>query len=340
MEKATIEFKAVTPAFIHRESSGEAEFRIPSLRGVLRFWTRAVYGPFRDLQRLFEEEAELWGKTDRASPVRLWIEGETLKNNDNDKFPLLPHYTRKQDSSPSKALSPTSTMRGGDRRAGQAPDRPSKALSPSSTVRVHMEGPADVVRQAIRILRLALALGGLGQRSRRGAGSFDVQVVKPPGDLEEQYRNPLPRDPQRLAQWIKTTLEQLQRDLGNPGHSNGKAPFPMLCPRPHECAMIRVRQSPSSDSESARKDIMIALKNYKSPSWGLPYLKPAPGHSPIERVRWASPAHFRILPADKGFLEVLTILKSPFPVAIQAHLQKWDEVDRFAKNFGGVLAWP
>jgi CRISPR type III-B/RAMP module RAMP protein Cmr1 len=315
MEKATIEFKAVTPAFIHREPGGEAEFRIPSLRGVLRFWTRAVYGPFRDLQRLFEEEAKLWGKTDRASRVRLWIEGETPK--ENKEFPLLPHYTGKQAS-------------------------PSKALSLNMTVRLHMEGLKEDVLRAIRILRLAMALGGLGQRSRRGGGSFDVQVVKPPGDLEEQYRNPLPRDPQRLAQWIKTTLEQLQRDLGNPGHSNGKAPFPMLCPRPHECAMIRVRQSPSSDSESARKDIMIALKNYKSPSWGLPYLKPAQGHSPIagRYVRWASPAHFRILPADKGFLEVLTILKSPFPVAIQAHLQKWDEVDRFAKNFGGVLAWP
>ncbi|HXG59808.1 MAG TPA: type III-B CRISPR module RAMP protein Cmr1 [Planctomycetota bacterium] len=322
MGKATIEFKTVTPAFIHREPPGkaereprgEAEFRIPSLRGVLRFWTRAVYGPFfGNPKELFRKESELWGKTEWASRVRLRVDGVTPE--ETRQHPLLPHSPERKS--------------------------PSTALSPNRTYRVRIDGSRESLREAICILRLATVLGGLGQRSRRGAGSFDVQVLEAPEDLEERYRNPLPQDPERLAQWIRGTIQHLQRNMGQPAHS-GEAPFPMLCPAPHACASIRVRRGSAADAENARRDIMIALRGYKSPSWGLPYLKPRAGHPTIggRDVRWASPAHFRILRGDRGVLEVLTVLKSPFPSVIPMDLRNWNEVDRFARNFGGVVAWP
>src|SRR5216684_1913862 len=49
-------------------------FRIPSIRGQLRFWWRAsLGGQCENDKELREKESKIWGDTDHASPVKLRI---------------------------------------------------------------------------------------------------------------------------------------------------------------------------------------------------------------------------------------------------------------------------
>ncbi|MFN3485328.1 MAG: type III-B CRISPR module RAMP protein Cmr1, partial [Planctomycetota bacterium] len=91
MVRAEIDLKAVTPAFIHVEPRGVAEFRVSSLRGMLRYWTRALWGAHAsNLQELFKRESDLWGRTDRSSRVRIWSKNGLPKSDASSS--LLPHY--------------------------------------------------------------------------------------------------------------------------------------------------------------------------------------------------------------------------------------------------------
>ena len=50
----------------------EDPFRVPSIRGHLRFWWRAtIGGRFTDVESLRRAEAKVWGDTDQASGVRV-----------------------------------------------------------------------------------------------------------------------------------------------------------------------------------------------------------------------------------------------------------------------------
>lgn len=314
MVRAEIDLKAVTPAFIHAEDGGTAEFRVPSLRGVLRYWTRALWGAHeQNPEALFKEESKLWGRTDQPSRVRIW--SKTVPPISRTTSFLLPHYPGNQ-------------------------GRPSSALMPGTSLTVLVDSrERSSLETAVRILRIALSLGGLGQRSRRGAGSFEVTAVR--GIEDESLCKPTPRNQQSFAQWIKSMILCVQ------GNNASIAPhrshhFPILCSQ-ESCSIIRVRERDKADSEGyVRAEIMRGLRNCKSPAWGLPYLKPKLGEQPIggRNVRWASPVHFRVLPAEKGFLEVLTVMKSSFPTHIPAPRQSWAEIDRFVSNFGGCKAWP
>jgi len=51
-----------------------------SIRGQLQFWWRATRGSgFSDREQLFARHAEIWGTTDRASPVETCVRGMTAK---------------------------------------------------------------------------------------------------------------------------------------------------------------------------------------------------------------------------------------------------------------------
>jgi CRISPR type III-B/RAMP module RAMP protein Cmr1 len=71
-----LEFRVMTALYGGGAQAGHNEvedpFRIPSIRGQLRFWWRATagaqYTAFEDLRKA---EAAIWGSTEQASKVRL-----------------------------------------------------------------------------------------------------------------------------------------------------------------------------------------------------------------------------------------------------------------------------
>ncbi len=64
----TFDVEVVTPLFLSGADQNTAELRPPSLKGMLRFWWRALYG--RDsIKDMKEEEAKIFGDTDHKSDL-------------------------------------------------------------------------------------------------------------------------------------------------------------------------------------------------------------------------------------------------------------------------------
>jgi CRISPR-associated protein Cmr1 len=160
MNSITFKCKTITPMLMHGADGKSAELRPASIKGILRFWWRAIHGnlPLKDLH---EQEGEIFGSTDKRSSFSIRINKyENLQI--EDKNPL-PH--KKQ----------------GDKGYHLA-----KALKENQTFQVIISGQNLNLIQNLFIL--ATTLGGFGQRSRRGFGSVQIvgsEVLSSPENIEE-----------------------------------------------------------------------------------------------------------------------------------------------------------
>ena len=153
MRKVEIELMTVTPLFLGgSDPRGQPpELRPPSFRGAMRYWYRAALGGVvgdTNLDAVRKMEAAVFGSTDTGSPVSLRLSGD-LK--------YSPHL-----------ILPHKTAGGGSRKAFDAGQKFTLTMT---------AGPAcsDLVWvNACMALNLALTLGGIGLRSRRGMGSLQV----------------------------------------------------------------------------------------------------------------------------------------------------------------------
>jgi CRISPR-associated protein Cmr1 len=129
---------------MHGADGASAELRPASIKGILRFWWRAIHGNL-SLKDLHEQEGEIFGSMDKRSSFTLRVIHNLTQ--ENQKIEALPHkpnvvklYGFKQDQ----------------------------------TFEVIISGQNLNLIQNLFIL--ATTLGGFGQRSRRGFGS--VQITK------------------------------------------------------------------------------------------------------------------------------------------------------------------
>jgi CRISPR-associated protein Cmr1 len=165
MEKISFEIELVTPMFMGgADPQNQPELRAASLRGLLRFWFRAIY------PNEVEAEQEVFGAMGKRSPLKLTVEPVHLR--------------------PGRARSPNLRdynylgygLIGHDRQSRQfLTVRP--YLEPGSTFRVTFTFSPLVKdedkEEVIRSFWALAMLGGLGARSRRGFGAFYVTSVTP-----------------------------------------------------------------------------------------------------------------------------------------------------------------
>jgi len=147
LESETIKCKTVTPLLLTGADGRTPELRPPSIKGMMRFWWRAVNGHL-SLEELKKQESELFGTSNEKigqSRIRIRIQDEKLKQNN---YFLLPH----RDAACVNCISPDQNI--------------SIILSSYSNIQVY-----------INILNLCLILGGFGKRSRRGFGSLEPENV-------------------------------------------------------------------------------------------------------------------------------------------------------------------
>ncbi len=89
------QFETITPVII-RGVEKQEEFRIPSIKGVMRFWFRALMSSFiDDIKKLYEVESNIFGSTNEKSKVIIQIDQFNEKNfqdmnYDNYKYFLFP----------------------------------------------------------------------------------------------------------------------------------------------------------------------------------------------------------------------------------------------------------
>lgn len=162
IQSKTFKLKVVTPLGIHGASNSrqEAEFRITSLRGLLRYWWRAVHyeQDYKKLQRL--ESEKFGGTIDDAqkSPVSFVLEKDVIVK--NYKKAVLPHR--------GKSFSMA-------------------CLPENEVIPIKMKVKRDAVWTYYEnMLLLFSMLGSMGQRARRGFGSIQLSNYKNLDDFHNE----------------------------------------------------------------------------------------------------------------------------------------------------------
>jgi CRISPR-associated protein Cmr1 len=78
MGKIVFECETVTPLFMYGADGKTPELRPASIKGLMRFWWRAVNGD-SDIERLKEAENRIFGSTDRKSSFSIKVSNSNLE---------------------------------------------------------------------------------------------------------------------------------------------------------------------------------------------------------------------------------------------------------------------
>lgn len=146
MQVLTITLKTITPMFLTGADGKTPELRIPSIKGALRFWWRAIQcNP--SIEKLRDEEDKLFGSSDEKtgrSKFSLRIMNATLQSNNYKPVPTK--------------------------------DFKAPAFKPDQTFNLVLSSyeSFDRFEMISNLLKISLILGGFGKRSRRGFGSLTI----------------------------------------------------------------------------------------------------------------------------------------------------------------------
>lgn len=144
MEQIKFECRSVTPMFMYGADGSTPELRPASIKGILRFWWRAMHGDL-GLEKLHELEGKIFGSTEGRSSFTVRV----IEKLECGNFQYLPHK--------SKATK--------------------KAFSPNQNFQVIFN--ANDTEFIKNLFTIATTLGGFGQRSRRGFGSIQAKHDRP-----------------------------------------------------------------------------------------------------------------------------------------------------------------
>lgn len=161
--------RLVTPGFVGRFETADQKqatvpFPVPSLRGVLAYWLRALAGAHvgNDTDRLHQVEAAVFGaaKADSSggpSPIQLRAERVRLTVFDSRNEPDGLRYL----------MGP-----------GLTSNPPARFLAPGTvSVRVRNLGSPSIADLFLAALWALRAFGGIGARTRRGFGTLSISCV-------------------------------------------------------------------------------------------------------------------------------------------------------------------
>ena len=155
--------------------------RVPSIRGQLRFWWRALYGHgFADHAEVAKREAEIWGGIARAGgdegkrsavDVTVTVERRSEKDTEDISFKAPAAY----------ALWPA--------RKGKQDSEPAPRWKPGLRFRLTVNVEPAHEEEVRRAIRAWILFGGYGGRTRRGCGSLTV--------VSDDKHTWLPKEPTR-----------------------------------------------------------------------------------------------------------------------------------------------
>lgn len=162
MSYLRLELEVISPLFLNGASPGDRpELRAASVRGQLRYWMRAIIGAQSggNLEKVREEEANLFGSTECGSMVTIRLQrsrvddGQLQEKDIHKNIKVVPH---------SKTFTAPAIL-----------DRVPCILE------ILTRPGIPISRELEQTLSTWFLLGGLGKRSRRLFGAFDLLSAKP-----------------------------------------------------------------------------------------------------------------------------------------------------------------
>lgn len=221
MKSVTFNLKVITPLFMGG-AKHQAELRVQSFKGMIRFWWRALKSE-NDIKKLKEEEVKIFGgsikKEDHkknnsgseegiASKVKIVIKQNMVPSGSDLKsdFKLEYFFNKNTRSIDGKHGGINyllySTMLGNEQNR--------KFIRPDSTFSIQFcSRDENALKQTIAAFWCAVFLGGFGTRSRRGGGNLVVKSV----EGETYGLSFLPKDD--IANWLKGNLKTCFELIGS-----------------------------------------------------------------------------------------------------------------------------
>ncbi len=361
--------KIVTPCFLEG-ASRQAELRIPSVKGVLRFWWRALaYSQLsrkpKAVESLRTNEEELFGSTNTGQSRLLLSLIPAKKPN------IIPAERRLQDNR--KPVGPGSRYLGYGLMAafGKQPGKLHRAcLNPPCefTLRLGAKNRHDL-EKILPALKLFGLVGGLGSRSRKGYGSVNLLEIN--GDLNAKWKPP--RDAEAYETQLVRLLNRAQSCETEPPFSAfsalsrldlalPKEPTAMNALEKYGKEMVRYRSwgkagkilDGKKDSERNFRADHDWSKNKPAPLahpqraiFGLPHNYKGSKDQKVEvrparHDRRASPLFFHVHQLIDGYIGIAFVLRSKFlPDGERISARKkhvapqpnWDKLTSFLDRF-------
>ncbi|GFP23428.1 CRISPR-associated protein Cmr1 [Candidatus Hakubella thermalkaliphila] len=173
MVEVPVTLKFVTPAFIAgQDNRNSSEFRVPSLKGLLRFWWRA-FQPFPTTEGLFETESEIFGNTQKRCSFSIQLDQ-----------PLQSLAWRSRGHAFSVGRNGIKYLFFSMYQMGRGSPGRASWIEPGRTVSLRFRFFRDqALHEIVTALWSLENFGGIGARSRRGAGSFQITKITLPQGL-------------------------------------------------------------------------------------------------------------------------------------------------------------
>ncbi len=166
------ECETITPMFMYGADGKTPELRPASVKGVMRFWWRAIHGD-SDIEKLKESESEIFGSTDRRSKFNIRIRTKEVSRKkviDINEFDYLFFSIKMQDK-----------------------EEPKKYFDKIKFEVIISSRDEKALKEASYSFILLSLFGGIGSRSRRGGGNFTITNIS-----DMNYNQFLLKDTQSL----------------------------------------------------------------------------------------------------------------------------------------------
>ncbi len=207
MKRLRFEFEVVTPMFIGGASpNGEAEIRPPSIKGLLRWWFRALGGSKEWEARLFGATGENGSKSPFKLVVRKTISGSWRFNRN------VYHRFEKRGRCNDPRVKINGIVYAGYSLTLGDNDR--KAIPPNTKFSVYciptLAITAKKFDSIVAILSVIGYLGGLGTRWRRGFGSLQLSGGNYFKDIRARTPEDWIKEFQKLWQNVNTKMREFR----------------------------------------------------------------------------------------------------------------------------------
>lgn len=221
MYSATFTLEAITPVFMRGANQSKAEIRAASIKGLMRWWFRALSGSYfgDDIKGLREAEGKVFGSAgstgSRKSGIGVFmdeVESSTIYEPGN---PYEKYFWFSQVERYSKP-----------------------AILPKTPIKITIESHSErLMKLSLLAFWFALHLGGFGSRSRKFAGSI-FPVEEPDTDIDFKFKFLPPDDKGSLANYysetigviIKELVETLETYNFKRGRITAEASYPVFSP--------------------------------------------------------------------------------------------------------------
>lgn len=259
MIELVAKFRVVTPLFMSGSDKNKAELRVPSIKGVLRFWWRALaLGRLGSVEKVREEESRIFGSAGndvRQAKVHLRL--KLPKDIDQYKDQIL-KYADGQPVGPGArylgyGVVEAVPSRKRNTREGQVLRSCLKyPFDGVLSILIKNDTSEEDINSVVSALIAMGLFGGLGSRSRKGYGSLNLLELK----LRDEAIYKMPKD-----------IEELKKRIGSFFKDHVISAYPGLPPYTAYSKSTRVYIAESSaDPLRLLNSVGEAMQLYRS--WG------------------------------------------------------------------------